>query len=154
MELESTEEVEEEKEVKEEEEAVVEASLRRVLVLTCTDATDVRCALLYAEGLLSDPTSNVKLLVFDNIAASFFEHRAAAIAMGHARGGRHAQAKPRHSWVTAFGSKFAQKLDQLRRAHQVVILTFTPTYFDPSSSSATHLLGNKWDSLRKHRIKV
>jgi hypothetical protein len=136
--------------------AVVESSLRRVIVLTCTDAMDAQFALLYAESLLKTPALNIKLLVFDNIAANFFEHRAAAIAAAHTRGGGHAPAlaKHRQSWVTSFGSKFARKLDQLRRVHRVIILTFTPTYFDPSSSSATHLLGSRWDSLRKHRIKV
>ena len=125
-------------------------------MLKCTDAMDVQIALMYAESLLSSPGHSIKLLIFDNIASNFFEHRAAAIAMASKHGVRNSGScsNAASAWTTSFGSKFAHKLDQLRRTHRILILTFTPTYFENISSSSTHLLGSTWDSLRKYRVKV
>lgn len=132
---------------------VIDASLNRVIVLRCTDATDVNFALSYAEGMMAHPESHIRLLVFDNIASNFFEQRAATVAYLNTPGQKRRISKST-SWATSFGSQFAEKVDRLRRSHRILIIAFTPKYFDSGSSNSAHLLGIKWDSLRKHRIKV
>ena len=121
--------------------------LARVLVLRCDDAAAARLALLHAEYVMA--TRPVGLLVFDNPASAFFEHRVAALHEAASRGGGGSGYTS-----SSFGSFLAHKVDGLRRRHRVIVLVAVPTMFGKISAGSSHLLGRKWDQLRKHRVNL
>ena len=109
---------------------LVDACLKRVLVVKCPDAHLVNMALKQTNKLLS--TLDVGLVVLSNLAGCFFDNRS-------------------RNACTSFGNLISKHLSTLRSQHRVVIIATTSTIFEKSNN---HLLGNNWDRLTKYTIKT
>jgi len=113
---------------------IVDACMRRVLVIKCEDARLVRVALDRINALTD--TYSIGLLVLSNLSGCFFENRV-------------------RNNNNVFGTMVAKKIEQIRHRCRLVILAMTATLFDSKRSSNTgHLLGKAWDRLPKYKVAL
>jgi len=113
---------------------IVDACMRRVLVIKCEDARLVRVALDRINALTD--TYSIGLLVLSNLSGCFFDNRV-------------------RNNNNVFGTMVAKKIEQIRHRCRLVILAMTATLFDSKRSSNTgHLLGKAWDRLPKYKVAL
>jgi RecA/RadA recombinase len=111
---------------------LVEACLRRVLVIKCEDAHLVKGALESVKQLVD--TYSVGLLVLSNLSGCFFDNRI--------RGANH-----------SFGSMVSKYVNIICRECRIVTIAMTGTLFE-SERSTGHLLGNSWERVQKYTVKM